>query len=96
MILISQLISQVRRTLKQHTKTGILFTPPELDAFQQHLMTIDALALDQEEEITLLQKQLGIGSATRIPVVSHENNVVRLPIRTRIAIVGGSDGGDAA
>ena len=70
-------------------------TAEEAAAIDRNLLTIQAIALDQEEEIGLLQAQLADAKRTGVPIVDADGgNVIRLPVRVRAVAV--SDGGDAA
>lgn len=95
MIQASHYIRQVYRAFKAYSATGVTLSRAELDAFNQHLMTIHEIVVEMEEENALLQKQLGRPEPKRVPIANPDSgNVIRLPVRARVVVSNG--GGDAA
>jgi hypothetical protein len=92
----SRLIGNVREILKPHVHDGIFLSPEELSEMLKHLMTIQALAEETEEELEIVGRRLAVLPQ---PAARRCGNVVNLADARRpkrIQFVQPNGGGDAA
>lgn len=95
--LVSDLIASVRDTFKTRVHDGVWLSQEEVYGLIRNLNTIHHLAIEIEDEKSILERQLRLSSLRSVPIaVPAGGNVVRLPVRQRFTVVGGTDGGDVA
>ena len=96
--LASDLIANIRDQLKPAIHGGAFLSSDDVYALIQNLNTVHAVAIELEDDIGILQRKARLADRQAAPIAipALGQNIVRFPLRTRIAIVGGTDGGDAA
>lgn len=96
--LVSDMIASIRNKLKPAVHEGVYLPPEQVAALLSNLNTVHAVAIELEDDKAILERQVRLQGRQSVPIAvpAGAGNVVRLPVRTRFTVVGGTDGGDAA
>jgi hypothetical protein len=96
--LVSDLIAAIRNKLKPAVHDGVYLPPEQVAALISNLNTVHAVAIELEDDKAILEREARLRSRQSVPIAvpTGAGNVVHLPVRCRLSVVGGADGGDAA